>query len=85
MLGEKRINAVFFHQEFAYLSCAFGVIELGLNDKEINNYKKSMKRRIIFTEKAPLPVGPYNQAIMIGKVLYISGPVSYTHLRAHET
>ena len=46
------------------------------NDKEINNYKKSMKRRIIFTEKAPLPVGPYNQAIMIGKVLYISGQIA---------
>lgn len=37
MLGEKRINSVYFHQEFAYLSCAFGIIELGLNDKEINN------------------------------------------------
>ena len=37
LLGEKRINAVSFHQEFAYLSCAFGIIELGLNDKEINN------------------------------------------------
>lgn len=46
------------------------------NDKEINNYKKLMKRRIIFTEKAPLPVGPYNQAIMIGKVLYISGQIA---------
>ena len=46
------------------------------NDKEINNYKKPMKRRIIFTEKAPLPVGPYNQAIMIGKVLYISGQIA---------
>lgn len=46
------------------------------SDKEINNYKKPMKRRIIFTEKAPLPVGPYNQAIMIGKVLYISGQIA---------
>ena len=35
-----------------------------------------MKRRIIFTEKAPLPVGPYNQAIMIEKVLYISGQIA---------
>lgn len=35
-----------------------------------------MKRRIIFTEKAPLPVGPYNQAIMTGKVLYISGQIA---------
>lgn len=37
MLGEKQINAVYFHQELAYLSCTFGIIELGLMDKEINN------------------------------------------------
>ena len=35
-----------------------------------------MKRRIIFTERAPLPVGPYNQAIMVGKVMYISGQIA---------
>ena len=37
MLGEKQINAVYFHQELAYLSCTFGIIELGLMDKEIKN------------------------------------------------
>ena len=37
ILGEKRINAVSFNKEFAYLSCAFGIVELGLNEKEINN------------------------------------------------
>ena len=37
ILGDKRINAVSFRQEFAYLSCAFGIIEIDLNDKQINN------------------------------------------------
>ena len=37
ILGEKRINTVSFNKEFAYLSCAFGIVELGLNEKEINN------------------------------------------------
>ena len=31
-----------------------------------------MKKRI-FTEKAPKPVGPYNQAIEAGKFLFVSG------------
>ena len=37
LLGDKQINSVTFRQEFAYLSCAFGIIELDLNDKQINN------------------------------------------------
>ena len=37
ILGEKRINSVSFNKEFAYLSCAFGIVELDLNEKQINN------------------------------------------------
>ena len=33
-------------------------------------------KKIIKTDKAPLPVGPYNQAIMVDKTLYISGQVA---------
>ena len=32
-------------------------------------------RRVIYTEKAPKPVGPYSQAILVGKTLYIAGQV----------
>jgi 2-iminobutanoate/2-iminopropanoate deaminase len=32
-------------------------------------------KRIIFTDKAPLPVGPYSQAIEINKTLYVAGQV----------
>ena len=33
-------------------------------------------RKAINTNKAPLPVGPYNQAVLVDKTLYISGQVA---------
>ena len=35
----------------------------------------NMKKEIIFTKNAPEPIGPYNQAIKIGKTLYVSGQI----------
>lgn len=34
-----------------------------------------MSKTIIFTEKAPAPIGPYSQAIKTGKTLYVSGQI----------
>lgn|SRR6476661_5695255 len=34
-----------------------------------------MEKQIINTKNAPAPIGPYNQAIMAGDTLYISGQV----------
>jgi len=42
---------------------------------QIKDFRINMKK-IIKTEKAPLPVGPYNQAIQVDKTLYISGQVA---------
>lgn len=33
-------------------------------------------KKIIFTEKAPAPIGPYNQAVLSGNTLYVSGQVA---------
>ncbi len=33
-------------------------------------------KKTIFTEKAPAPIGPYNQAILIGNTLYTSGQIA---------
>ena len=33
-------------------------------------------KKIIFTEKAPLPIGPYSQAIVIDNTLYTSGQIA---------
>lgn len=30
-------------------------------------------KEVIFTQKAPKPVGPYSQAVRVGKFLYVSG------------
>lgn len=32
-------------------------------------------KKIIFTDKAPTPIGPYSQAVLAGNMLYISGQV----------
>ncbi len=35
-----------------------------------------MRRKIIFTDKAPAPIGPYNQAVLSGNTLYTSGQIA---------
>ena len=37
-----------------------------------------MKKEIILTNNAPSPIGPYNQAIKINNVLYLSGQIPLT-------
>lgn len=32
-------------------------------------------KKIIKTDKAPLPIGPYNQAVVIGNLVYLSGQI----------
>lgn len=33
-------------------------------------------KKIIFTEKAPAPIGPYSQAVLTGNTLYTSGQIA---------
>lgn len=33
-------------------------------------------KKIIFTKKAPAPIGPYNQAVLKGNTLYTSGQIA---------
>ncbi len=33
-------------------------------------------KKIIFTEKAPAPIGPYSQAVLMGNTLYTSGQIA---------
>jgi 2-iminobutanoate/2-iminopropanoate deaminase len=35
-----------------------------------------MSKKIVNTEKAPAPIGPYNQAVKAGNLLFISGQVA---------
>lgn len=34
-----------------------------------------MNKSIVFSEKAPAPIGPYSQAIKTGNTLYVSGQI----------
>ncbi|WP_304233308.1 Rid family detoxifying hydrolase [Jiulongibacter sediminis] len=36
-----------------------------------------MSNQIIYTEKAPKPIGPYSQAVLAGSTLYISGQIAF--------
>jgi 2-iminobutanoate/2-iminopropanoate deaminase len=35
-----------------------------------------MKKKIIYTDKAPAPIGPYSQAVAVDHLLYISGQIA---------
>ena len=37
-------------------------------------------KKIIYTEKAPAPIGPYNQAVLVGNTLYTSGQIALNPL-----
>ena len=39
------------------------------------NHSHTMKK-VILTENAPQPIGPYSQAIQVGQTLYISGQIA---------
>ena len=38
-------------------------------------FKAMTKKEYIFTDKAPRPVGPYSQAVVIGNLVFISGQI----------
>lgn len=35
-----------------------------------------MSKKIIQTDKAPAPIGPYSQAVMAGNILFVSGQIA---------
>lgn len=37
-------------------------------------------KKIIYTDKAPAPIGPYNQAVLTGNTLYTSGQIAINPL-----
>jgi 2-iminobutanoate/2-iminopropanoate deaminase len=46
-------------------------------DERIDEFKEVKKvKKIIRTDRAPKPVGPYSQAVRVGNILYCSGQVA---------
>lgn len=44
-----------------------------------------MSKKIIYTNKAPEPIGPYSQAILIDNTLYASGQIAANNLNDNIT
>lgn len=53
-----------------------GTNEAYLIDKLLSNQNTFIMKKIIFTDKAPAPIGPYNQAVLSGNTLYASGQIA---------
>jgi 2-iminobutanoate/2-iminopropanoate deaminase len=45
------------------------------DQNQIDHYK-IMEKKIINTKKSPAPIGPYNQAVFKGNILFISGQIA---------
>jgi 2-iminobutanoate/2-iminopropanoate deaminase len=58
-------------------TCATAKAILRLNTEEIPE-EKTMKK-VIQTENAPEPVGPYSQTVKVDKFLFVSGQVAIDH------
>ena len=50
------------------------ILNMKRDQNQIEIY--NMKRQIINTQKSPDPIGPYNQAIFINNMLFISGQIA---------
>lgn len=37
---------------------------------------QSEQKRVIFTDKAPKPIGPYSQGILVGNTIYLAGQIA---------
>lgn len=42
-----------------------------------------MQKKVIRTNSAPAPIGPYNQAVMVGDLLFVSGQIAIDPFDGH--
>ena len=51
------------------------ILNMKKDQNQIDHYK-IMEKKIINTSNSPAPIGPYNQAILKGNTLFISGQIA---------
>jgi 2-iminobutanoate/2-iminopropanoate deaminase len=59
--------------------CSLEILTLKLSNIKLCKsvtFKSKLMKKIIKTDKAPAPIGPYNQAILSGNTLYTSGQIA---------
>jgi 2-iminobutanoate/2-iminopropanoate deaminase len=54
----------------------FFYLRIACNLKSLS-FNKNMPKEIIFSEKAPAPIGPYSQAVKVNNTLYVSGQIAF--------
>ena len=43
-----------------------------------------MPKKIVFSENAPAPIGPYSQAVLVNDTLYVSGQIAFEASQAND-
>ena len=61
----------------ALLPVSLVILLMALAYNTFNNKNKTDMKRIINTSNAPKPIGPYNQAVISGDLMFISGQVAF--------
>jgi len=61
----------------ALLPVSLVILLIALAYNTFNNKNKTDMKRIINTSNAPKPIGPYNQAVISGDLMFISGQVAF--------
>ena len=60
-----------------FFSVCLVIFFIALTYNAFNNKNKTDMKRIINTSNAPKPIGPYNQAVISGDLMFISGQVAF--------
>lgn len=60
---------------FFFICLAIFLIAVAYN--AFNNKNETDMKRIVNTSNAPKPIGPYNQAVISGDLMFISGQVAF--------
>ena len=58
-------------------SISLVIFFIALTYNAFNNKNETHMKRIINTSNAPKPIGPYNQAVISGDLMFISGQVAF--------
>lgn len=56
---------------------------INLLNSNINLQTIPMDKKVVYTSKAPEPIGPYSQAIKVGSFLYLSGQIAIDPQSGH--
>ena len=60
-----------------FFSICLAIFLIAIAYNAFNNKNETDMKRIINTSNAPKPIGPYNQAVISGDLMFISGQVAF--------